>query len=243
MSVLSEARQTLWPARGDRHGPLPPLLVTLTLVTGVVDATSYLRLGHVFVANMTGNVVFLGFALAGARGLSAAASLIALAAFLLGALVGGRIAAACASHRGRMLRAASSVQLALMAAALVLAVLAATPLDRAVRYVLIAALAVAMGVQNATAQQLAVPDLTTTVLTKTLTGLASEASAVGGSGAKLGRRAIAIAAMLVGALCGALLALKVSVAAAVALALVLAGAVVLAANLAARSQASWTRPS
>ena len=39
------------------HGPLPVLLVCLTVVTSLVDAFSYLRLGHVFVANMTGNVV------------------------------------------------------------------------------------------------------------------------------------------------------------------------------------------
>jgi hypothetical protein len=37
---------------------LPAMLLTLTVVTGVVDAASYLSLGHVFVANMTGNVVF-----------------------------------------------------------------------------------------------------------------------------------------------------------------------------------------
>ena len=61
----------------------------LTLVTGLVDAVSYLTFGHVFVANMTGNVVFLGFALAGAHGLSASASLVALCAFFLGALLGG----------------------------------------------------------------------------------------------------------------------------------------------------------
>jgi hypothetical protein len=46
-----------------RHGPLPPLLLALTAVTGLVDAVSILRLGRVFVANMTGNVVFTGFAL------------------------------------------------------------------------------------------------------------------------------------------------------------------------------------
>ena len=62
------------------------------LVTGLVDSVSYLTFGHVFVANMTGNVVLLGFALAGAHGLSVPASLAALAAFLLGALAGGRIA-------------------------------------------------------------------------------------------------------------------------------------------------------
>jgi uncharacterized membrane protein YoaK (UPF0700 family) len=64
----------------------------MTLVTGLVDAFSYLVLGHVFVANMTGNVVFLGFALVGAPGFSIAASLAAMAAFAVGALLGGRLA-------------------------------------------------------------------------------------------------------------------------------------------------------
>ena len=65
-SFVSEIRQTIIPGRDTRDGPLPPLLVAMTLVTGLVDAFSYLLLGHVFVANMTGNVVLLGFALVGA---------------------------------------------------------------------------------------------------------------------------------------------------------------------------------
>ena len=72
-----------------RHGPLPLLLVLLTIVTGLVDAVSYLALGHVFVANMTGNVVFLGFAVVDAEGFSVPASLMAIAAFLFGALADG----------------------------------------------------------------------------------------------------------------------------------------------------------
>src|SRR4051794_30702246 len=67
-----------WPWARSEHGTLPVVLVALTVVSGVVDAVSYLALGHVFVANMTGNVVFLGFALAGAPGLAAPASLAAL---------------------------------------------------------------------------------------------------------------------------------------------------------------------
>src|SRR5579859_3544414 len=71
--------------RGDsRYGPLPALLLALTTVTGLVDAVSILRLGRVFVANMTGNVVFTGFALTGAPGFSLSASLFALAGFLAG---------------------------------------------------------------------------------------------------------------------------------------------------------------
>lgn len=70
---------------------MPPLLVVLTFVSGLVDAVSYLGLDHVFVANMTGNVALLGFALAGDRELSGAASILALAAFLLGAWAAGRL--------------------------------------------------------------------------------------------------------------------------------------------------------
>jgi len=76
------------------HGPLPVLLVCLTIVTGLVDAFSYLRLGHVFVANMTGNVVFLGFALAGVGEISILASLLAVLAFAIGAAVGCRTSGA-----------------------------------------------------------------------------------------------------------------------------------------------------
>lgn len=92
------------------HGPLPVFLVCLTVVTGLVDAFSYLRLGHVFVANMTGNVVFLGFALAGVGEISIVASLLAVLAFALGAMMGGRWASGGALHRGHLLAAATSVQ-------------------------------------------------------------------------------------------------------------------------------------
>src|SRR6266436_3081428 len=76
-------------------------LLTLTAVTGLVDAVSYLRMGHVFVANMTGNVVFLGFSADPHSGLSAAASGTAIAGFVLGALAGGRIAHGPAAARPR----------------------------------------------------------------------------------------------------------------------------------------------
>src|ERR1700712_5486897 len=75
--------------RDPKHGALPVLLLVLTVVTGLIDAVSIIGLGRVFVANMTGNVVFVGFALAGAPGFSLAGSLLALAGFLLGAAVPG----------------------------------------------------------------------------------------------------------------------------------------------------------
>ena len=95
--------------RDERHGPLPALLLVLTVITGLVDAVSYLTLGHVFVANMTGNVVFLGFAVAGATDFSIPASVVAIGAFLVGALTGGRLGASTGHHRGRFLAIASYI--------------------------------------------------------------------------------------------------------------------------------------
>jgi uncharacterized membrane protein YoaK (UPF0700 family) len=241
VELLREIARTLHPPPGDRHGPLVPMMVALTVLTGLVDAVSYLRLGHVFVANMTGNVVFLGFALAGASELSASASLLALGAFMLGAVAGGWIGARHTSHRGRLLRAANVAQAALIALALVLALLVSEPLAEASRYGLIALLALAMGVQNAAALRLAVPELTTTVMTRTLTGLASQARFLGGAGSQAGRRGTSVAAILLGAILGGLLVLQASVAAALAVSLALAAAVAAVAGALSRSDAPWTR--
>jgi uncharacterized membrane protein YoaK (UPF0700 family) len=238
----SEVAHILRPPQGDRHGPLMAVMLALTFVTGVVDAVSYLKLGHVFVANMTGNVVFLGFALAGAGGLSAASSLAALGSFLVGALAGGRLGVRNGDHRGRLLRAATMAQLLLLAVALGVALFVAQPLSSGARYALIVPLGLAMGVQNAAAQRLAVPELTTTVLTRTLTGLASESALAGGRGSQLGRRSIAVAMMLLGALTGGLLALHVSVAAALAVACGCVLAIGAWAHGLSGSRAPWTRP-
>src|SRR5580704_10803256 len=106
---------------GKKQGPLPPLLLTLTVVTGVVDAVSILRLGRVFVANMTGNVVFTGFALVGAPGFSLGASLAALAGFLVGALLGGSLTSRLGHDRGLLLWAGAAAELVLVVGALALA--------------------------------------------------------------------------------------------------------------------------
>src|SRR5581483_2497456 len=79
-------------------GPLPSPLLVLTFLAGVVDAVSYLSLGRVFVANMTGNVVFLGFAAAGAHKFTMPAVVAAIAGFLVGAFVAGRFASNTPSH-------------------------------------------------------------------------------------------------------------------------------------------------
>jgi uncharacterized membrane protein YoaK (UPF0700 family) len=184
-------------------------LLTLTAVTGLVDAVSYLRLGHVFVANMTGNVVFLGFSTDPRAGLSAAASIVAIAGFLLGALAGGRAAHALAAARpGHWLAGTFTGEALILAVAAVLigaGVLpfAGTGMAGGGKYATIAVLAVALGVQNSTVRHLGAPDLTTTVLTLTLTGLTADSALAGGPGARPHRRLGSVAAMLAGAAAGA----------------------------------------
>ncbi|HWX98008.1 MAG TPA: YoaK family protein [Solirubrobacteraceae bacterium] len=242
MSAFAAGARARWPWAGGGHGPLPALLVLLTVVTGVVDAVSYIALGHGFVANMTGNVVFLGFALAGASGLSALASLAALGAFLLGALAGGRIAVRSGSHRGRHLRAAMAAALASMLLGVLLAAIVGQPLSEGARYALIVPLAIAMGIQNATARRLAVPDLTTTVLTTTLTGIAADSRLAGGSGGHPAARLIAVTAMFAGALIGALLVINVDVVLPLAIAAVVIAANALAAHRLSDEDSDWTEP-
>ena len=93
------------PVTSVRH-PLVRVLLVLTFTTGLVDAVSYLGLGRVFTANMTGNVVLLGFGIAGSRGLPVLAPLISLGAFLVGAGAGGVLARRVGEqHRAHVTRA------------------------------------------------------------------------------------------------------------------------------------------
>jgi uncharacterized membrane protein YoaK (UPF0700 family) len=212
--------------QGAGWGPLPELLLALTAVTGLVDAVSILALGRVFVANMTGNVVFAGFALVGAPGFALAASLFALAGFLVGAAAGGRLTSRVGHDRALHLRASTAAELALLAVALVIATVAGGPaathgtesLAHGARSfgpvttdALATVLAVALGVQNSVARALAVPDLTTTVLTMTLTGIGSDAHAGHRGRVTLARRLLAVVTMLIGGIVGAWLVLDVGV--------------------------------
>jgi uncharacterized membrane protein YoaK (UPF0700 family) len=210
---------------GSPSPALRALLIALTGATGLVDAVSYLGVGHVFVANMTGNVALLGFALSGATGLSITASLTAVAGFLAGAGAGGRWAAASSRYRHLWLSTGSAAQTVLVGAAAAATVAGALRPDGPSRLVLLALLGTAMGIQNATARRLAIPDLTTTVLTQTLTGLAADSSFAGGSNPRPVRRIASVVALLAGALLGGVLILHAGLPTALAVTAVVFGLV------------------
>jgi uncharacterized membrane protein YoaK (UPF0700 family) len=228
-NFLADLRLTLAPPRDGKEGLLPPLLVALTAVTGLVDAFSYLVLGHVFVANMTGNVVFFAFALAGVGGFSVPASLVAIGSFAFGASAAGRLGRSLAGRRELLLGVTAAIQVVLVGAAVIMAALTALPVPAGLRYALIVALAATMGAQNATARKLAVADLTTTVLTLTIVGVAADHALAGATGARVARRLTSVLAMLLGALVGAVLVLHVHIVYPLVIALLILVAVALTA--------------
>jgi uncharacterized membrane protein YoaK (UPF0700 family) len=181
------------------------VLLGLTAVTGVIDAASYIGLGHVFTANMTGNVALLGFAIASAQGLSVARSGTALGAFLVGAVLGGRMATGMsAGPRYRWTGVAFGTEAALFLAGMAVAIghgsdVSGEPLRV---YVIIVLTGLAMGIRNATVRKLGVPDLTTTVLTLTLAALAADSTLAGGTNAGSSRRIAAVVATIAGAAMG-----------------------------------------
>jgi uncharacterized membrane protein YoaK (UPF0700 family) len=183
------------------------LMAALTFVTGMVDAVGYLGLDRVFTGNMTGNIVILGMGAAGADGLPVLGPAIALATFTVGAFAAGmtlrRTPKGWSTRSTVLLGIGGAVLLALTALSLIVGDDPSVPMQ-----VTLAALtALVMGEQAAVARAVAVRDMTTVVVTSTLTSLAGESMVGGGRQALLNRRTAAIVLIFLGAVVGALLLL------------------------------------
>ena len=204
---------------------VPYALLGMTAVTGLVDAVSFLSLGRVFTANMTGNIVILAFATARVSGLSIAHSLTALLSFLVGSIFGGRIMArASADSPIRFAAQAFVVEAVFLLIASVCSVgYKSDLLEHSFQpFVLIVLTALAMGTRNGAVRKLAIPDLTTTVLTLTVTGIAADSSLAKGNNPRLARRVASVFAMFFGAALGAVI-IRYSISAALALATAISG--------------------
>jgi uncharacterized membrane protein YoaK (UPF0700 family) len=236
--IVDRLRQAV---HDELHGPLPALLLSLTVLAGVVDAVSILRLGHVFVATMTGNLVFIGLAAAGAKGFAISTPLLALGGFVIGVLIGGRTIEAARSHRGLALRNVLAVKLWLAGAVTVIAIVTGPHFSTAARDAMVVLLAMSMGGQLAAIRYLKVPDLLTVVLTMTITGVLTERKRGWHDPAML-RRGLSLLAFAVGSLSGALLILNVGTAAALSFGLAILIAVTVAAHRVSRTSASWAAP-
>jgi uncharacterized membrane protein YoaK (UPF0700 family) len=195
------------------------LLLTLTAATGSVDAVSYLGLGHVFTANMTGNLVLLGIAIGQSQLGGAVRSVIALAGFAGGVLIGVRVTAnidnlPSPSGGGQgggdgtgtwphSVTRALLIELGLLVAFLAGWEIAGDrpatiPLD-----VLVSISAAAMGLQAAAARRLHVAGVTTVFVTGMMTSLIADLATVGPGRAHWVVWAASLAFLVIGAAAGA----------------------------------------
>lgn len=143
-------------------------LIFLCLSAGIVDVIGYLSLGHVFTANMTGNIVLLGIAAGSSLQLTALHSITALSGFVLGVLlavvIGGK------HEKTFWPKAVTRIFVIEVLILLLFALMTIFPYTQGAYFMLIILLSMAMGLQTA-ARKLNVAGISTTVLTSTLANL------------------------------------------------------------------------
>jgi len=179
------------------------LMLVLTFTTGINDAVGYLGLDKVFTGNMTGNVVVLGMALVGGSGLPILGPALALVGFMAGAAIAGRaLRRGDRSWHGVTTLVFAAVALLMLVLGVVLLAAGGEP-GQSLRVTVTTSAAFAMGMQAAAARLVGVKDVTTVVVTSTITGLAADLGSGKREGA--GRRASAVVAIIAGAATGAAL--------------------------------------
>lgn len=180
------------------------LMLALTFSTGIIDAVGYLGLDKVFTGNMTGNVVILGMAIAGADDLPILGPVVALITFMVGAAISGRVLKGRPAGWSELNTALFGVVGVVLLVAALIALLVPDP-SELLTQVITGLLGLAMGVQAGAARHIGVADVTTVVVTSTIVGLAFDSVFGGGGNKNWARRLLAIVLIGVGALVGALL--------------------------------------
>jgi len=178
-------------------------LLLLTFATGLVDAISVLVLGHVFVANMTGNVIFLGFWFVPHTVVDLTAAVVAFISFVAGTVLGGRLARHLDTEVRRWLTVALGIEVLILTTLSILAGTGVLAYHGYTRLIIIAGLAVSFGSQNAAARQFGIQELSTTVLTQTIVGIGFDSRLAGGTGQREKLRYGVVLTMLGGAVVGA----------------------------------------
>ncbi|HEX3840023.1 MAG TPA: YoaK family protein [Acidimicrobiales bacterium] len=197
------------PHLGNGRLQLPPLIVgiyVITCICGMLDAVCYLGLGQVFAEIMTGNLVYLVFSIGtlGTHGNNPALPyVVALSAFALGALIGGRLVRLpgwWGKHRIEFI-----VEWLALLGAVIATLIVHPQYHGSARYLVFGILAFGMGVQNVAVRRWGVPNLATNVMTLTMVALIADLRIAGGDNQSAGRRAASLAIFAVSAGFGAFL--------------------------------------
>ncbi len=178
-------------------------MLLLTFATGLADSISILVLGHVFVANMTGNVIFLGFWLAPKTSIDLTAVVVALPTFVCSTILSGRLSRHFAERTRPWITTVLATEIVLLVGLSILAGAGVLRYHDNTKLVMIGILAVTFGLQHSTARQFGIQELSTTVLTSTIVSLGLDSHLAGGSGERERLRFSVIFTMCAGAFLGA----------------------------------------
>lgn len=178
-------------------------LLLLTFATGLADALSILVLGHVFVANMTGNVIFLGFWLAPRTSIDLTAVVVALPTFVCTTIVSGRVKRHFGEPTRRWITTILATEILLLVVLSILAGAGVLHYHDNTKLIMIGVLAVTFGLQHSSARQFGIQELSTTVLTSTIVSLGLDSHLAGGTGAREKLRLSVVLTMCAGAFVGA----------------------------------------
>lgn len=194
----------------------------LTVVCGLIDGTCLLALGGVFAQLMTGNLLFLGLSIGSAGAASPeriVAYLLVIIPFCIGAVIAGRLVRRLSADRSRRTGYLIEWVLVLLGAlvALILAPnYSSDPLAvlRGVEgaqghmvdnLIIVAILALAMGIHAALTKQHGLPNIATNVMTMTLTTTFSDGPLAGSRSSGWQRRALSIVIFVASAALAAVL--------------------------------------
>lgn len=178
-------------------------LLLLTFATGLADSISILALGHVFVANMTGNVIFLGFWLAPKTNIDLTAVAVALPTFVCTTILSGRLSRHFGERTRRWITTVLATEIALLVALSIMAGAGVLRYHDNTKLIMIGILATTFGLQHSSARQFGIQELSTTVLTSTIVSLGLDSRLAGGTGAREKLRFSVVFTMCAGALVGA----------------------------------------
>jgi uncharacterized membrane protein YoaK (UPF0700 family) len=178
-------------------------LLSLTFATGLADSISILVLGHVFVANMTGNVIFLGFWLAPKTSIDLTAVVVALPTFVCTTVLSGRLSRYFGERTRSWITTVLATEIVLLVALSILAGTGVLHYHNNTKLIMIGVLAVTFGLQHSSARQFGIQELSTTVLTSTIVSLGLDSHLAGGTGERQKLRLSVVFTMCAGAFLGA----------------------------------------
>ena len=178
-------------------------LLLLTFATGLADSISILVLGHVFVANMTGNVIFLGFWLAPRSSIDLTAVAVALPTFVCTTIVSGRVSRHFGDRTRPWITTVLATEITLLVTLAILGGTGTLQYHTNAKLIMIGILAVTFGLQHPSARQFGIQELSTTVLTSTIVSLGLDSRLAGGKGTRQTLRLAVVLTMCAGAFLGA----------------------------------------